>query len=145
MIRIIAPGKIKEKYLEEAIQDYLKRVNKYHRTEIIELKDDINILKEEAQILRHINNKDYNILMDINGDLVSSEDFAILTSQKLMEYGNINIVIGGSNGVTDKVKQMVNKRLSFGRITFPHGLFRSILLEQLYRGFKINNNESYHK
>lgn len=145
MIRIIAPGKIKEKYLEEAINDYLKRVNKYHKVEIVELKDDPDILKEEKQILKYLSSKEYNILMDIQGELLSSEDIARLTSKKLMEYGNINIIIGGSNGVTDSIKSLVNTKISFGRVTMPHGLFRAVLLEQIYRGFKINNNESYHK
>ena len=145
MIRIIALGKIKEKYLEEAINDYLKRVNKYHKVEVIELKDDVDILKEEKQIIKYLNKDEYNILMDIKADLISSEELAKLTSQKLMECGNINIIIGGSNGVTDKIKGLVDKGLSFGRITMPHGVFRLILLEQIYRAFKINNNESYHK
>ncbi len=145
MIRIIALGKIKEKYLEDGINDYLKRVNKYHKIEIIELKDDVDILKEEKQIIKYLNKDEYNILMDIKSELITSEELAHLTSQKLMEYGNINIIIGGSNGVTDKIKISVDKCLSFGRITMPHGVFRLILLEQIYRSFKINNNESYHK
>lgn len=145
MIRIIALGKLKEKYLIDATSDYLRRINKYHKVEIIELKDDIDILKEEKEILKHLNKNDYNIIMDIQGDLVTSEDIAKITSQKLMEYGNINIIIGSSNGLSEGVKKLGHKSLSFGRITLPHGLFRVILLEQLYRGFKINNNESYHK
>ncbi len=145
MIRIIALGKIKEKYLEEGIKDYLKRINKYHRIEIIELKDDVDILKEEKQILKYLDKEGYNILMDINAEQLSSVDIAHLTSQKLMKYGNINIIIGGSNGVTDIIKNKVDQRISFGLITMPHGLFRLVLLEQIYRAFKINNNESYHK
>lgn len=145
MIRIIAPGKIKEKYLDDAINDYLKRITKYHKIEIIELKDDNDISKEETQIIKYLNIKDYNILMDINGDFISSEEMAKLIDYNLMKYGNINIIIGGSNGVTDKIKQIVNKKVSFGKQTMPHGLFRAVLLEQIYRSFKINNNESYHK
>ena len=145
MIKIIVVGKLKEQYLKDAVSDYLKRLTKYHKVEIIELKDDVNICKEEKQILKYLNPKEYNILMDIQGDLLSSEDIALLTLEKLMACGNINIIIGGSNGVTDKIKQSVNKRISFGRVTLPHGLFRAIVLEQIYRGFKINNHESYHK
>ena len=145
MIRIIALGKIKEKYLADGINDYLKRINKYHKVEIIELKDEVDILKEEKQILKHIKKEEFNILMDIKGEPVSSVELAHLISDKLMTFANINIIIGGSSGVTDKIKELVNKRISFGDITLPHGLFRLVLLEQLYRAFKINNNESYHK
>lgn len=145
MIRIIALGKIKEKYLADGINDYLKRINKYHKVEIIELKDEVDILKEEKQILKHIKKEEFNILMDIKGEPVSSVELAHLISDKLMTFANINIIIGGSSGVTDKIKELVNQRISFGDITMPHGLFRLVLLEQLYRAFKINNNESYHK
>ena len=145
MIRIIALGKIKEKYLEDGINDYLTRVNKYHKVEIISLKDDPLISKEEKEILKYLNKDAYNILMDIEGELLTSPALASLINQKLMEYGNINIVIGSSNGVSDLIKKMVNKKISFGHITLPHGLFRLVLLEQLYRSFKINNNETYHK
>lgn len=145
MIRIIALGKIKEKYLADGINDYLKRINKYHKVEIIELKDEVDILKEEKQILKHIKKEEFNILMDIKGEPVSSVELAHLISDKLMTFANINIIIGGSSGVTDKIKELVNQRISFGDITLPHGLFRLVLLEQLYRAFKINNNESYHK
>lgn len=145
MIKIIALGKLKEKYLIDCVEDYLKRINKYHKVQIIELKDDIDILKEEKEIIKYIDNKSYNIVMDINGKELSSPEIASLLDQKLMEYGNIVIIIGSSNGLSDKVKSLANLSLSFGRITMPHGLFRTVLLEQLYRGFKINNHESYHK
>lgn len=145
MIRVIVLGKIKEKYLEDAINDYLKRINKYHKTEIIELKDDIDISKEEKAVMKYMNNHDYNIVLDIDSSLVTSEDIAKIISNKLMEYGNINFIVGSSNGLSDAIKKSANLRISFGRITMPHGLFRVLLLEQIYRGFKINNNESYHK
>lgn len=145
MIRVIALGKIKERYLEEAINDYLKRINKYHKTEIIELKDDPSILKEEKSVLKYMNQEDYNIVLDINSQLVTSEDIAKIINEKLMTYKNINFIIGSSNGLSTLVKQKADLLISFGRITMPHGLFRALLLEQIYRGFKINNNESYHK
>lgn len=145
MIRIIVLGKIKEKYLEEAINDYLKRLNKYHKAEIIELKDDIDISKEEKAVMKYMNSHDYNIVLDINATLVTSEDIAQIISNKLMEYGNINFIVGSSNGLSDTIKENANMCISFGKITMPHGLFRVLLLEQIYRGFKINNNESYHK
>ena len=145
MIRIIALGKIKEEYLKEAINDYVKRLSKYHKVEIIELKDDEDILKEESQILKYIDNKDYNIALDIQGTKVSSTDLAMLVDNTFTHFGNINFIIGSSNGLSDKIKSMVQFRMSFGDITLPHGLFRVVLLEQIYRAFKINNHESYHK
>lgn len=145
MIKIIAIGKLKEKYLIDAIEDYKKRISKYHKLEIIELKDsDIN--NEEKEILSHISNMDYTILLDIKGKEYSSLEL----SKKIEKYfidGNSNIVfiIGGSDGVTEKIKISVKELISFSKLTFPHGLFRLILLEQIYRSFKVINNETYHK
>lgn len=145
MIKVTVLGKIKEQYLVNAIEDYLHRIKKYYKIEIIELKDDNDILKEEKQILKVIDSKDYNVVMDIAGEQLSSPQMAKMIDQKLMEYGNINFIIGSSNGLSDEVKKKANMLLSFGKITLPHGLFRLVLLEQIYRSFKINNNESYHK
>lgn len=145
MIRIIALGKIKEEYLKNAIADYEKRLSKYHKIEIIELRDDEDILVEEAQIIKYLNNRDYNIALDIKGTKVSSPDLANIIDKTFNHYGNINFIIGSSNGLTDKIKEMVQLKISFGDITMPHGLFRVVLLEQIYRAFKINNHESYHK
>ena len=145
MIKIICVGKIKENYLTELINDYKTRISKYHKIEIIELKDN-NIDTESEEIIKHINNKDYNIYMDIKGDKLNSVDLASLISNLFRESkSNITFIIGGSNGVNDKVKSLVDKRISVSDMTFPHGLFRGILLEQIYRAFKIINNESYHK
>ena len=145
MIKIICVGKIKENYLTELINDYKTRISKYHKIEIIELKDN-NIDTESEEIIKHINSKDYNIYMDIKGDKLNSVDLANLISNLFSESkSNITFIIGGSNGVNDKVKSLVDKRISVSDMTFPHGLFRGILLEQIYRAFKIINNESYHK
>ena len=145
MIKIICVGKIKENYLTELINDYKTRISKYHKIEIIELKDN-NIDTESEEIIKHINNKDYNIYMDIKGDKLNSVDLANLISNLFSESkSNITFIIGGSNGVNNKVKSLVDKRISVSDMTFPHGLFRGILLEQIYRAFKIINNESYHK
>ena len=145
MIKIICVGKIKENYLTELINDYKTRISKYHKIEIIELKDN-NIDTESEEIIKHINNKDYNIYMDIKGDKLNSVDLPSLISNLFSESkSNITFIIGGSNGVNDKVKSLVDKRISVSDMTFPHGLFRGILLEQIYRAFKIINNESYHK
>ena len=145
MIRIICLGKIKEDYLKDAIADYFKRISKYHKIEIIELKDDENILNEEKEVLKYIDNKDYNIALDIEGIKVSSTDLALLIDKTFCSYGRICFIIGGSNGLSDKVKERCQLKMSFGGITMPHGIFRLVLLEQIYRSFKINNNETYHK
>lgn len=145
MIKIICVGKIKEKYLSDLIDDYKNRINKYHKLDIIELKDN-NVNDESDEILKIINKKDYNIYMDIKGEKINSIDFSTLINDTFINgYGNITFIIGGSNGVNESVKSVVNKRISFSDLTFPHGLFRGLLLEQIYRSFKIINNETYHK
>ena len=145
MIKIICVGKIKEKYLTDLINDYKTRITKYQKIEIIELKDN-NIESESSEILNHLNNKDYNILMDIHGKKINSVDLSNLIDSKFTTgYNTITFIIGGSNGVNEAVKENVQMLLSFSDMTFPHGLFRGILLEQIYRSFKILNNESYHK
>ncbi len=145
MIKIICVGKIKEKYLSDLINDYKTRIGKYHRIEIIELKDS-EINKESDEILSQIKLTDYNILLDINGEHFTSVKFSEFIQNTFNNSnGTITFIVGGSNGVNDLVKEKVNKKISFSDMTFPHGLFRGILLEQIYRSFKILNNESYHK
>lgn len=144
MIKIIAVGKIKEDYLKKAIDDYLKRINKYHRVEIIEVLDD-NIKTEGDRILKVVNKKDYIIALDINGEEISSLEFSKKLDNLFINNSNITFIIGGSNGISDDIKKLANYHLSFSKMTFPHQLFRLILLEQIYRGFKIMHNETYHK
>ena len=144
MIKIICVGKVKEKYLRDMIDDYIKRISKYHKIEIIELVDS-NINKEKEELLRVMNTKDYNIVMDIDGNNLSSREFAEKIDKTFLINSNITFIIGGSDGVSSEIKELANYRLSFSRLTFPHQLFRGILLEQIYRAFKILNNESYHK
>ena len=145
MIKIICIGKIKEKYLSDLINDYKFRISKYHKIEILELKD-TNIEEESNEILKKINDKDFNICMDILGKKLSSIELSNLIVDIFNNsYGNITFIIGGSNGVNDKVKEKCNMKLSFSDLTFPHGLCRGLLLEQIYRSFKIINSESYHK
>lgn len=145
MIRIICFGKIKEKYLDDGINDYLKRLSKYHKLEIIELKDNEDILQEEKQMLKYLDNKSYNIALAIEGDKLSSVELSKTIDNCFNNYGTINFLIGSSNGLSETIKNSCNKLISFGNITMPHGLFRLILLEQIYRSFKILNHESYHK
>ncbi len=144
MIKIICIGKLKEQYLKEGINDYQKRINKYHKLEIIELLDS-NIDKEKELILKNINPKDYIITLDIEGTNISSKELANKLDKTFITNPNITFIIGGSDGLHQDIKKLSNYSLSFSKLTFPHGLFRLILLEQLYRSFKILNNESYHK
>lgn len=145
MIKIIAVGSLKEKYLKSMVEDYYKRITKYHKIELIEVKDS-NITKEKDEILKKINKNDYIISLDIYGREYNSIEFKDHL-ENLFNSGksNITFIIGGSDGIDDKIKSLSNELISFSKLTFPHGLFRAILLEQIYRSFKIMNNESYHK
>ena len=146
MIKIICFGKLKENYLINSVNDYFERINKYHKISILELKDSENIIDEEKELLKIIqNDKSYKILLDIKGEEVSSIEFSTLINDKLTHFSSITFIIGSSNGVSENIKNFMNQRISFGKITMPHGLFRAVLLEQIYRSFKILNNESYHK
>lgn len=145
MIKIICMGKIKEDYLNKLIDDYKKRISKYHKIDIIELNDSNDLKKESVDILRHINNQDYVIALDIDGENIDSVSLAKKIDSTFLNYGTITFVIGSSYGLHEDVKKRANYKLSFSKLTFPHGLFRGILLEQIYRSFKILNNETYHK
>ena len=150
MIKIICSGKIKENYLKDAIVEYSKRISKYDKLEIIELPDydyDLKktLQKEKENILKNINLKDYNILLDLNGKSYTSLELADKLDKIRITNSNITFIIGGSYGVDDEIKKIVNERISFSKLTFPHQLFRVILLEQIYRCFKIINHEEYHK
>ena len=151
MIKIITVGNIKEKYLKDAIDEYLKRLKKYTNVEIIELKDEGLVEEQKAiqlegdKILKNISPKDYLITLEIEGKEYSSEEFAEKINQIQIENSNIVFVIGGSYGLSKEVKEKSKMHLSFSKMTFPHQLFRVFLLEQIYRAYKILNNESYHK
>ena len=151
MIKIITIGSIKENYLKDAIEEYKKRLSKYTNLEIIELKDEGLVEEEKAKkieaekIEKNLNEKDYIITLEIEGKEYTSEEFAERIRNIQIENSNITFIIGGSYGLADTIKQKANMHLSFSKMTFPHQLFRVILLEQIYRAFKINNNESYHK
>lgn len=148
MIKIICVGKIKGKFYKEAVLEYVKRLSKYTRLEIIELQDfDYDIVKtineEGKEILSKINDKDYVVTMEIEGKAINSIGFSKFVDVHLKD--NLTFIIGGSNGLSEDVKKRRDTALSFSSLTFPHQLFRVILLEQVYRAFKIINNESYHK
>lgn len=145
MIKILCVGKIKENYLKDLVTDYQKRINKYIKLEIVELKDDINHQKEIDSIIKNINKSDYNIALDGKGEKLNSEEFSQLIEKTLIINSNITFIIGPSDGLNIDVISRCDRVISFSNLTFPHGLFRGILLEQIYRAFKIINNETYHK
>ena len=145
MIKIVCVGKIKEDFFKDAIKEYEKRLSKYTKLQIIEVNDTNILEKEKEEILKHINLKDYIISLDINGNQLDSISFSKKISDILIINPNITFVIGGSIGLDKEIKEKSNYLLSFSKMTFPHQLFRVILLEKIYRSFKIMNNETYHK
>ncbi len=152
MIKIVCIGKIKENYIKEALTDYYARLSKYTKLKIIELesvplnnKDQVLVI-ERDKIAKYITKKDYIITLEIEGTVLNSIELSRKIDQLFSQgYSNITFVIGGSYGLSDDIKQQADCSLSFSQLTFPHQLFRIILLEQLYRSFKIINNETYHK
>lgn len=151
MIKIICIGKIKERYMCDAINDYLKRLSKYTKVEIIELNnytsDNINdiLVHEKELIIKNIKDKDYIITMEIEGKELNSIEFSKKIEETFNNHSNIDFIIGGSYGLHKDIKNISNYALSFSKMTFPHQLFRLVLLEQIYRAFKTQNNEAYHK
>ena len=151
MIKIITVGSIKEKYLKEAIEEYQKRLKKYTDLEIIEIKEE-GLLpakqameKEAEKIKKYINEKEYIITLEIEGKELTSEELSKKIEDIMIINSNITFIIGGSYGIDKSIKDKAKYHLSFSKMTFPHQLFRVLLLEQIYRAFKIMNNESYHK
>lgn len=150
MIKIICIGKVKEDYYQDAIREYIKRLSKYTKVEIIELNDynydkEKTIREETKSIIEKLNPSDYKILLDIKGNMLDSEALSKKINDVMITNSNISFIIGGSYGVSDELRNLVDYRLSFSTLTFPHQLFRVVLLEQIYRSFKIMNNEEYHK
>lgn len=158
-IKIICLGKIKEKFLNDAINEYSKRLSKFCKLEIIELPDEklptstspalLNEVKEkEAKLILSKLEKsksDYIICLDETGSEMSSKDLASKINDIAVNISSsITFIIGGSLGLADSVKKQANYILSFSKLTFPHQLFRVFVLEQLFRCFKILNNEQYH-
>ena len=151
MIKIITVGQLKEKYLKDAVEEYKKRLSKYTNLEIIEIKDEGLVEEKKAielegeKINKYLDNKDYIITLEIEGKQMSSVEFSEKLGRIQIENSNIVFIIGGSYGLSNSIKDKSNLKLSFSKMTFPHQLFRVILLEQIYRSFKIMNNEKYHK
>ncbi|AIO18471.1 Ribosomal RNA large subunit methyltransferase H [Candidatus Izimaplasma bacterium HR1] len=156
-ITVITVGKLKEKYLVEGIKEYTKRLSKYTKLELIEVKDehapenlsvkDMNIIKDkEAERINAKLKDSYIISLAIEGKQISSEKLAAkIEDIKTYHDSHITFIIGGSLGLSDSIKKKSNFLLSFSSMTFPHQLMKLILLEQVYRSFRINNNEPYHK
>ena len=151
MIKIICVGKLKEKYLKDACCEYLKRLSKYTKVEIVEVADSnidnevISLEKERDFILKNIREKDYVITLEIEGIELTSIEFASKLDKIMISNSNIVFIIGGSYGIHSEIKSRSNFKFSFSKMTFPHQLFRVMLLEQIFRGYKILNNERYHK
>ena len=157
-IRIIAIGKIKEAYLKEGINEYLNRIKPYCSIEIVEVNDesvsdnprDAEITRvkdiEGERVLKILKPNDYLIGLDLNKKQYTSPEFAKYIENKLVQGGSsITFVIGGSYGLSDALKNRCNDSISLSNMTFLHQMTRLILLEQIYRAFKINRNETYHK
>ncbi len=157
MIKIICVGKIKEKYLTDGINEYLKRISKFDKIEVIELKDELipdncspiqeeKIKETEGESILSKIKDEYVIALDLRGEMITSIDLSkkidtIHSSGK----SKISFVIGGSLGLSKDVLNRADYKLSFSKMTFPHQLFRMMLLEQIYRAYKILNHETYHK
>ena len=151
MIKIICIGKLKEKYFQDACYEYQKRLEKYTKLEIIELADEksddekICLLKEKERIEKVLNPKDYLITLEIHAPQVDSLNLSEKIDRLQMQNSTVTFLIGGSHGIHQDLKNLANEHLSFSKLTFPHQLFRLLLLEQLYRSYKIIHNEKYHK
>ncbi len=152
MLKILCVGKIKESFIKDGISEYTKRISGYDKIQIVEVKEfnqktiKQNIYDEGTLLLQEISDKDFVITLEIKGKLLTSEELA----EKIIEINNyhstrIVFVIGGSNGLDDRVIQRSNYHLSFSKFTFPHQLMRLILTEQIYRALTIINHQEYHK
>ena len=156
-INILCVGKIKENYLKDAISEYAKRISKYCKLEITELPDEkipdklsdktaISIKEKESDnIISHLKKDSYVICLDLKGKELSSEDFSKQIDNLSLTTSHITFIIGGSLGLTEKVLSLSDYKICFSKMTFPHQLIRLFLLEQIFRGFKISNNETYHR
>ena len=156
-VKIITIGSIKENYIRDGIAEFKKRIKPYANLEEIELKETLitdesssNIAKalddEADKILSKINNRNYVIALDVKGRQYDSEDFSKkLEELKIDGYNDFVYIIGSSYGLSEKIKNRADLKLSFSKFTFPHQLMKLILFEQIYRWIKISKNEPYHK
>ena len=152
MIKIVCVGKVKDRNLSALIDDYGKRINRYHKLEIIEVKDEPirddekTVLDIEAKrVLNSIGNDEYVILMDLHGKSIDSLSLAKKIDKLFIQFPKITFVIGGSLGLGKALLKRADDKIKLSDLTFLHQMTRLILLEQIYRCFKILNNETYHK
>ena len=152
MLKLICVGKVKDEHLKALIDDYAKRIGKYHKLEIIEVKDEPirdnekEVLDIEAtRILSKVDKDDYVILLDLHGSALDSISLAKKIDKLFNNYSKIDFVIGGSLGLGEKIRNRANYKLKLSDMTFLHQMTRLIILEQIYRSFKILNHETYHK
>ena len=152
MIKILCVGKIRDKHLEALIDDYAKKINRYHKLEIVEVKDEAisgnerEVLDIEGKrLLEKIGKDEYVILLDLHGKTIDSPSLAEKIDRLFISTSRLTFVIGGSLGLSDEVRARANERIRLSDLTFLHGMTRLILLEQIYRSFKILNHETYHK
>lgn len=158
-VKLICVGKLSEKFFKEAVDEYKKRIGGFSKIEILEIAEEktsnqnpsdaeigIILKKEGNRILEKISDSDFVITLEILGKMMDSESFASLLDDKMKNgISKFVFVIGGSYGMSDEVKSRSNYKLSFSKFTFAHQLFRVVLLEQIFRAFKIMNNHIYHK
>lgn len=152
MIKIVCVGKIKDINLEKLIDSYKEKISHYHKIQIIEVKDEpINnnekaVLEIEGnRVLDKIDNDDYVILLDLHGKSIDSMSFASKIDKLFISHSKLCFVIGGSLGLSEALRKRANEAIKLSDLTFLHQMTRLILLEQIYRSFKILNNEQYHK
>lgn len=157
-VKLISVGKLKEKYLKDGIAEYTKRLSRFTKVELIELADektpdnaspvekDQIMAKEAERILAKIGERDFVVVLAIEGKQLSSEAFSqLIQAQMLAGYSTLTFIIGGSLGLADVVKKRANQLMSFGLLTLPHQLMRLVLVEQIYRAFMIAEGSPYHK
>ena len=144
-ITLVAVGKLKEKFLVDGVAEYLKRLKPFAKIEIREVAEQKSVAEEGKKILSQVPKENFIFVLDVAGEFLTSEDFAKKISDlNLRGVSDITFIIGGAFGLSDEVKKISDFRLSFSKMTFTHQMARLILVEQIYRAFKINRGEPYH-
>lgn len=144
-IKIVAVGKLKEKFLIDGVNEYLKRLKPFAKIEVCEIAECRTVEEEGQKLLAQVLRESFLIVLDVAGEMLTSEKFAEkIAALNLHGVSDITFIIGGAFGLSDEVKRAAAFCLSFSRMTFTHQMARLILVEQIYRAFKINRNEPYH-